>query len=213
MKKQSIKSILVVFVLALMALFFANVFIEKGDAVLWFNVRYSPASDLFFTLTTFLGDGLIFVPIILIGLFLKYEISISAAITGILMGISIGILKRQIFTEAQRPKGYFDGVHELNFIDGVNVHSHYSFPSGHTATAAAVALLIALYARNTVLSIFLAAMAIMVGLSRVYLAQHFWEDITYGFGVGLIIALLSIAITKRTFGTKAWSQSRLFAKK
>jgi len=213
---MSNRHVLLTFGFAFLLLFLVNVFVVKGDAVIWMNEHYSDLPNLIFKYITFLGDGIIFVPVILIGLFIRYEVSITAAITGILLAMIIGVLKRQAFAHLSRPKSFFKDTYELSFVEGVDVHSHFTFPSGHTATAAAMALLLALYIKKPIATAILASLAILVGISRVYLAQHFWVDITYGFLTGLSITFLARWLSTGWLRNKNWAQKSLktvFSKK
>jgi len=203
------RQVLLTFGFAFLLLFLVNVLVVKGDAVIWMNQNYSDFLNYFFKYVTYLGDGIIFVPIILLGLFIRYEIAITAAITGVILGIVIGVLKRQAFSHLSRPKSFFKDTYELNFVDGVDVHSHFTFPSGHTATAAAAALLLALYIRKPFATAVLATLALLVGVSRVYLAQHFWVDITYGFLTGMAVTFLSRWLSNGWLKNRAWAQKSL----
>jgi membrane-associated phospholipid phosphatase len=206
---MSSRQVLLSFGFAFLLLFLVNVFVVKGDAVIWMNQNYSDLPNYFFKYITYLGDGIIFVPIILIALFIRYEIAITTAITGILLGIIIGVLKRQAFSHLSRPKTFLKDIYELNFVDGVDVHGHFTFPSGHTATASAVGLLLALYIRKPLATAILASLAILVGISRVYLAQHFWVDITYGFLTGMAVTFLSRWLSNGWLKNKAWAKKSL----
>ena len=64
-----------------------------------------------------------------------------------------------------------------------------SFPSGHTTTAFASALVLAAYMPR--LRWVLLAIAGLVGLSRVYLGVHFPYDVIYGAVLGSVIGILS----------------------
>lgn len=206
---MSSRQVLLSFGFAFLLLFLVNVFVVKGDAVIWMNQNYSELPNYFFKYITYLGDGIIFVPIILIALFIRYEIAITTAITGILLGIIIGVLKRQAFSHLSRPRTFFKDTYELNFVDGVDVYGHFTFPSGHTATAAAMALLLALYIKKPIATATLASLAILVGISRVYLAQHFWVDITYGFLTGMAVTFLSRWLSSGWLKNRAWAQKSL----
>ena len=60
-----------------------------------------------------------------------------------------------------------------------------SFPSGHTATAFAAAVAVALiYPR---LGRPLLALAVVVGISRVYLGMHYALDVTAGMVLGIAV--------------------------
>lgn len=206
---MSSRQVLLAFGFAFLLLFILNVFVVKGDAVIWMNQNYSAGLNIVFKYITYLGDGIIFVPVILVALFIRYEIAITAAMTGILLAIITGVLKRQVFSDLSRPKSFFKDTYDLNFVDGVDVHSHFTFPSGHTATAAAVALLLALYIKKPIATAILAFLAILVAISRVYLAQHFWVDITYGFLTGMAITFLARWLCSGWLKNKSWAQKSL----
>ena len=64
-----------------------------------------------------------------------------------------------------------------------------SFPSGHTFSAFAIYTFFALVSKQKWVSLLCSLLAIGVGFSRVYLNQHFLEDIYLGsiLGVGLAV--------------------------
>ena len=64
----------------------------------------------------------------------------------------------------------------------------YSFPSGHTAASFSIATTIALNMPR--LAIFVFVIAIIVGISRVYLGVHYPTDVAAGIILGTLPALL-----------------------
>ena len=64
----------------------------------------------------------------------------------------------------------------------------YSFPSGHTAASFSIATTIALNIPR--LSILVFVLAIIVGLSRVYLGVHYPTDVAAGFFIGFLSSLI-----------------------
>lgn len=64
----------------------------------------------------------------------------------------------------------------------------YSFPSGHTAASFSIATTLALNAPK--LSILVFIVAIIVGISRIYLGVHYPTDVAAGILIGFIIALV-----------------------
>ena len=72
-------------------------------------------------------------------------------------------------------------------VDLVHVPSSYSFPSGHTVSAIAVAVTILIHHKK--LGIVALIMAILMGLTRLYVFVHFPTDVYGGMIVGSAIAL------------------------
>jgi membrane-associated phospholipid phosphatase len=61
-----------------------------------------------------------------------------------------------------------------------------SFPSGHTTSAFALATTIAIISKDKKIGLFCFILAALTGYSRIYLGQHFLEDVGFGslLGVG-----------------------------
>jgi len=172
-----------IYFIALLVLFILSIFIEKGTDILWINGNHSPFLDAFFKTYTNLGDGLIFLPVLVIMLFIRYQYAIIGATVSILHGIIISVFKQLLFTDAPRPRGYMDNE-LIHFVSGVAVHSAHSFPSGHTATAFCLALFVSYVCRNQWVALLMLSYALLVGYSRIYLAQHFFIDVAAGAIIG-----------------------------
>jgi len=86
------------------------------------------------------------------------------------------------------------GVH---VIDGVTMRKVHSFPSGHTTTAFAMALIMAYIKNRKTWSVILPLLASLAGYSRVYLAQHFPTDIFAGMCIGIVSAIVSLLIYRK----------------
>ena len=68
----------------------------------------------------------------------------------------------------------------------------FSLPSGHTAAAWVIAILLGLHVPFLIIPLFV--WAALVGVSRVYLGVHYPTDILAGFFLGTMSALLSFYI-------------------
>jgi undecaprenyl-diphosphatase len=76
----------------------------------------------------------------------------------------------------------------------INCPSSYSLPSGHSLSSfLAASLLFAYDKRSGSWAYFL---ALLVGLSRIYLGVHYFTDVLAGAGLGVLIAWLIIRIKK-----------------
>ena len=159
---------------------------EKGDIVIWLNQQHNGFLDVFFKYFTFLGNGIIFVIIIIAFLLLSYFRAILFTIAVISQTVIIQVLKRIFFDDMVRPKLLLENFNNLHHVPGVEINSFGSFPSGHTATAFTVAVLLSIMSGNRYITVLLMILAIGVGISRIYLLQHFFIDVYFGALIGFL---------------------------
>ncbi|TAG55826.1 MAG: phosphatase PAP2 family protein [Cytophagales bacterium] len=172
-------------------------------AINGFNSTYS---DYFFKYITFFGDGIFYTAVCLIICIFDWKKGIVAGFIGAFQGLIVQGLKYFVFAEAPRPMHTFE-VNPPNItphlVDGVQVHAFGSFPSGHTATAFALAICIIFVftSHKPLLSLLLFLTAALVGYSRIYLLQHFFIDVYMGSIIGVFtsISIWNIA-NKHWFG-------------
>lgn len=170
-----------------------------GDVVLWINARRNDVLDFFFTYWTYLGDGAIF-GVIFLGLVIRrWKIGVVFALTGLVQLIISSTFKRIIFPSIPRPQKFFMGQDVLSFIEGVEVHSSYSFPSGHSMTAFTVATFLSILMKEDEQkwSLMLLLTAVLVAISRMYLLQHFLIDVTVGSLIGVVLAVVMVMLFKK----------------
>lgn len=180
---------------------------DKTSIHLTINACHNAFGDFFFTYWTYIGDGL-FVAFgglaIAIAVFPKYRwftLWFGAA-TLMISGAVAQLLKRFVFDGALRPSAYL-AEYSLYFVEGVKLHGHHSFPSGHTTAAFAFFGFASLFLARTkpVLQIFFAVCAGLVGYSRMYLSQHFLEDVFAGLLLGSFIFMLLLIVFKKQLNT------------
>lgn len=91
-------------------------------------------------------------------------------------------------------------VRPYDLLEGLNTFDiflpDYSFPSGHTAAACCFTMVVSYYYPE-LLSVFV-AYAILIGISRMYLAVHFPTDVLVGAIVGIIITNLGHSLVYPT---------------
>jgi membrane-associated phospholipid phosphatase len=167
---------------------------EKGEEVLYFSVHRSGWWDGFFRVVTLFGEGYLFV---LVGVWYlrrgERRVVVSIAVLGGLVSLISGLTK--ILFKEDRPYGYFQQLGQLDLlvpVPGVELHrGATSFPSGHTMAAFGLFSLLALVAREKrVMGIGMFVLALLVGISRIYLGQHFFRDIYAGGLAGIMIAII-----------------------
>lgn len=168
-------------------------FLPKGEIVLWVNGYRNPFLDAFFIRASALGNGLtVLIAVILVLPFrLKW---LGVFILSFLFQVIIVLLfKKGIFNGELRPYLYYKEagqVHLLNLLEGVKIRYVNTFPSGHTATISFLVTFFAILARNTVASWTLMLICLLVGFSRIYLVQHFFNDVYFGILFGLLSSMV-----------------------
>ncbi len=171
------------YIAVLVGLFIGSLIIRKGQDVLFINGLHTPFLDDMFRTVTNLGDGIIFVPIIIITLFIQFRLTLIAIVACLVNGAISSLFKRVVFPDLARPKMLLD-VNELYFVPEVDVHDTHSFPSGHTITAFCAAVFLTLLIRNHIVGTLLLIIALLVACSRIYLLQHFLMDVAAGAIIG-----------------------------
>ena len=166
----------------------------KAQSFLLLNQFHPHWLDTFFIYFTFLGDGLTAIFICLVYFFLLKKR--KSGITLLAAYISSGLLAQLVkhFVHAPRPRSYFLPEQYNFFIEDITHTANNSFPSGHAATAFAMATTIVMLSHNKRLQIPLLLLASVVAYSRVYLAQHFLNDILVGSFAGVLCAIICVAV-------------------
>jgi membrane-associated phospholipid phosphatase len=134
---------------------------------------------------THLGDGLFLILIALIFLFFDVKKSIILLLCYAISGGFTQFLKEAFFNFEMRPF-FYHSFHDfpLKIVEGVDMHSQNSFPSGHATAAFCLFTFLSFYTKENILKFSLINLAIVIAFSRVYLSQHFIEDITVGSLIG-----------------------------
>jgi membrane-associated phospholipid phosphatase len=184
---------------------------SKPEIHLWINQYNSDFSDWFFKHITFLGDGLfIILPVIALLFFsLRHFVYLLTAYFS--TGLFAQLLKRIFFEDVVRPSRYFQDIASLHLVDGVKMLSGRSFPSGHSTSAFALFLCIALLSNNRYIKLACFILACLVAFSRVYLSQHFLIDVYFGSIIGSTGAIAFYQVFyHRDRKWHAWAVQNLF---
>ena len=194
---------------ALAAMYFLFTY-SKAEIHIGINNVHSPFMDMLFKFTTHLGEALVIVLAFIILLFVKYRDAILIAAAALLSTLITQSLKHLVFNDALRPKAFLADTYELYLVPGVDVHSHNSFPSGHTTAAFCLYFALSLITKKKWLSFFFFVVALSVGYSRMYLSQHFLIDVLVGSFIGICSA--SICYLYLYHSQKSWLNKSILKK-
>jgi membrane-associated phospholipid phosphatase len=162
---------------------------SKTDIHLTINNLHSPFLDKFFKYITYLGSGITAGIVAVFLLFVRLRYSIILAVSAVTSGVVVQLLKRLVFPGCERPVVYFHGIAELYYVPGIDLHTHFSFPSGHSVTAFIIFGLFAFVSDREPIKISALLVSFIISYSRVYLSQHFLVDILAGSFLGMITIL------------------------
>lgn len=178
-----------VFLLAALIFLLLN---PKGELLLYFNAHRQEFWNVFFKYGTMLGEAYMYILAMVLLLFVSYRMVLAIPLLGVAVTLISYLLKK--FFAMPRPPAYFTQLgrfEELSLIKGVKVYmGSNSFPSGHTMSAFALFtfLMLALEVKSRFgVQLVFALLAIVVGLSRIYLMHHFLEDVFSGAFVGMLL--------------------------
>ncbi len=186
-------AVAVSFILILTVAIFLFIYGKNGSFVI-INGNYNVALDHLFQYVTVLGDGLIYIPIVLYCILFNRQFLVPVLAGIIICTLLTHLLKRVIFPDELRPFSLEAQNIIIHKIEGVPMRRMHSFPSGHTSTAFTMALLLASVMKKKIWAFVLPVIAFFVGYSRVYLAQHFATDVCAGMVIGIVSAYLSLLI-------------------
>jgi len=162
-------------------------FTSRANGFLYLSPYHSAFLDGFFTYFTNLGDGLFSIGVV-IGLLImrKFRLAWQILAAYCISGLIAQLLKGIIYSP--RPKDFFRLREHIHLIEGVTLNGDASFPSGHAASVFALVTSLALFSINRKIGLFYLVIAILVGYSRIYLAQHFPVDVLGGACIGVLTA-------------------------
>jgi membrane-associated phospholipid phosphatase len=168
---------------------------SKSEGFVLLNSFHTKSLNIFFQNITFLGDGIfiLFVSFIILVFFKKHrKLAFLLLLAYLVSGVFAQIFKSLI--SSPRPSVYFEMHHYKYYLDTfANSRVGFrSFPSGHSASAFAMATIFSIYANRKYVCIFSLVFGLLVGYSRIYLAHHFLIDVLGGIFIGIVSGSLSV---------------------
>ena len=163
---------------------------NKTEIHLFINKYHTPAADTFFSLWTNLGLGVMVIPVALILMFIRLRYLVISVL-GFLIAIAINDSLKAIF-HSPRPYTVFGQLHQaLYFVPNVEMYAWNSFPSGHSASGFCMFCLLAMYTKNNLLKFLYFIIALLIAYSRMYLSEHFLQDVYVASIIGVSSAILT----------------------
>lgn len=175
----------------LIVMLIASFCFHKQDSFQFLNHFHNPRLDAFFIAFTWFGDGVGSIAAVIILASLNQR---KQAVTVLIAYITSGLVSQIIkhLLNHPRPKLFFEesGIH-FHFIQSITIYKEGSFPSGHSASAFALATVIALFYSDKRIGMAALLLAALEAYSRIYLGQHFLEDVAAGSFTGILFGMLS----------------------
>jgi membrane-associated phospholipid phosphatase len=176
------------------------------------NSYHNVIADYFFIGATAVGDGLFMLLVAIILALYSYRNAFLMATSFLITTVLVQIAKRIV--HAPRPSVYFTDHTHIYYVNGVKLFTSNSFPSGHTVQAFTMAVVLAYLAKQKSWGLILLVAAICVGYSRMYLSEHFFEDVLAGSIIGTVATVIWLTIidSKPFIHSPAWSRGLLSKK-
>lgn len=160
----------------------------KGAAFIALNPYHHSQLDTFFVYVTFIGDGRFSLIILALLLVMRRWYESAQVLASFLVSALFSLILKNVFS-MPRPKQFFSPGQYSYFIEGVTHTGFASFPSGHTTTVFALATTLALLEKNKRTNVAYLLGAVAVGYSRIYLGQHFLNDVLMGSTIGVLTSV------------------------
>lgn len=179
-----IRPFFVLYLLVLLACLIIKLCYTRPEIFFAVNGLNSTWADFIAPYLTDLGDGVTAIILSILLLLFSYRKGFLLATSYAVTALIAQIIKNIYL--APRPRAYFsDQWDKVHTVDGVYILVKYSFPSGHTVSAFSAALVITYLCKNKSWGIPALLLAILIGYSRMYLTEHFFEDVMAGSAIGV----------------------------
>nr|WP_294941569.1 phosphatase PAP2 family protein [uncultured Mucilaginibacter sp.] len=188
-----------------------KLFYSRREIYFAVNGVYNSFADFLAPYITDIGDGLTIIIISAILLLYNYRSAFLLFTSFLITSIVAQVLKYCI--NSPRPRAFFDSeIDRLRFVDGVHIIAGIqSFPSGHTVTAFSAGVVLTYLIKNKKWGMALLLVAMLVGYSRMYLSQHFFEDVTAGSAIGVFVTIIWLGFidSKQFLRSPRWNRGIL----
>ena len=157
----------------------------EADILLWIqnNIRNDVLTPIFRFITTLGNAGVIWI-VLSVGLKKTRRVGLLALVSLVFSALIDNVILKNVVART-RPYEVIDGLTSL-----VGAQKDYSFPSGHTGSAFAAAVVM-FRGLPKKYGIPILVFACLMGLSRLYVGVHYPSDVLGGALIGTGIALFT----------------------
>lgn len=161
----------------------------------FFNLRNSPLLNTIMPAITTMGEGWLIAIVIIIVMMVKkrfrnFKFLLAAIACMSVPSIFTNIIKRIL--DMPRPLKLWHNAEWIHQVPGYEAYYSNSHPSGHTTGAFSLFCFLSLILSRkwSWVAIIYFGLALLTGFSRIYLAQHFFDDIWAGSIMGTTVSYL-----------------------
>lgn len=200
-------AVVVLMIMPSLVLVIFNGHLELHAAI---NRITSPGLDPLFKYGTHLADGLVPTAFGIVFLFIRWRWFLAVAASVLGSSIIVQLLKHSFFSDVDRPSMFLEGMPGLRLVQGVEMLHHNSFPSGHSTCAFSMCFVAAVLFGRPWIAAALAILAGLLAFSRIYLSQHFVEDVLCGAIIGTGTSwLVYWWLYRSAFAQRSWLDGSL----
>lgn len=148
---------------------------------------------------TNLGNGFVLIPLMVVILYFIDKKNFVKNLISFLIIVSFGgiliQLLKNIFNKPRPLKLFYDILNQSINVIGEQLRE-YGFPSGHTFIAFSTAIFLMDRIKKPILNAILFVLALLVGISRVFVGAHFLSDVIGGMIFAIIFTNICLKIEK-----------------
>jgi len=202
LNNQNFKTGIILTIITGVFLFIINSIIGKDELFLLLNEDLGKTADEIFVFFTFLGDGIWWIVALTLFYFFRKRYLPLLFLSFIISEIFVESCKFWLMPNEPRPIKAIANLSSIHTVTGVEMHTVSSFPSGHTTQAFVFFLLACLMINKKWIVAVGFLYAVLIGYSRIYLAQHFPRDVAGGMLFACISVIVSVLIYQQWFNHK-----------
>jgi membrane-associated phospholipid phosphatase len=188
---QRIRLFFILYLILLSCCLFIKLIYTRQDVYFAVNGLNSLPADFIAPYITGIGNGWTIIILSAVFALFNYRAAFLIITGYAVTSLWVQIIKNIV--KAPRPRLYFqDQLSRIHFVKGQYVDIYNSFPSGHTVTVFSATVTAVYLCKNKNWSILFLLIAVAVGYSRMYLSEHFFEDVMAGSVIGVFLTIFWI---------------------